>query len=111
MPEEVTPNSSYGSVQHANIDSRLLKKFMGQPGFVQSLTSEQYGGISKRIKTAHWSQNERIVYDAVTDGYTSLDTLPVATGLTTTQVRSAITSLTKKGNLTNLVVVAQPVKM
>lgn len=87
----------YGSSRYDKIDPRQLQKFMRTPGFVQSLTSEQHGGITKRLATARWAPEERIVYDAVADGYTSLDSLPVATGLTETQVRGALASLTQKG--------------
>ena len=82
---------------YQNVDPRQLQKFMRAPGFVQSLTPEQRSGVSRRIMTARWQPEERIVYDAVTEGYTTLDTLPVATGLTESQVRSALASLTQKG--------------
>jgi len=92
MPEATVPTPSY-----RNIDSRQLRQFMKVPGFAQSLTAEQHSGMTRRIMTDRWSSEERIVYDAVEEGYTSLDSLPIATGLTETQVRSALASLTKMG--------------
>jgi len=82
---------------YSNIDPRQLQMFMKQPGFVQSLSPEEHSSMRKRITTAKWQLEERLVYDAVAEGYTSLDTLPVATGLTEAQVRAALASLTRRG--------------
>lgn len=106
VDKKVTTDGGYGTVSHANIDSRQLRKFMKVQGFSQSLSAVERGEIEKRIKTAKWSSNERIVYDAVQDGYTSLDTLPVATGLTEDQVRAAVSKLTKRGYVSNVEVAA-----
>lgn len=97
MVEAAVPAPNY-----RNIDSRQLRTFMKVPGFAQSLTSGQRAGIDKRIMTDRWTQPERIVYDAVAGGYTSLDSLPVATGLTTAQIRQALAGLTKKGYVKNV---------
>lgn len=82
---------------YSNVDPRQLQMFMRQPGFVQSLSSAEYSGMTKRIATAKWHPAERLVYDAVAEGYTDLDSLPVATGLTEAQVRDALASLTERG--------------
>src|SRR3989304_7442524 len=89
----------YGITGHENIDSRQLSSFMRLPGFAQSLTPSQLSSVEKRIATSKWSMEERIVYDAVADGYTSLDSLPIATGLTESKVRGALTSLAQKGEV------------
>lgn len=86
-----------GGAGYTNVDPRQLQMFMRQPGFVQSLSSAEYSGMTKRIATAKWQPEERLVYEAVAEGYTDLDSLPVATGLTESQVRSAIASLTRRG--------------
>jgi len=104
--KKILASGEYGAISHANIDSRQLRKFMKVPGFSQSLSAVERGKIEKRIRTAKWSTNERIVYDAVQDGYTSLDTLPVATGLTEVQVRAAVSKLTKRGYVSNVEVAA-----
>lgn len=86
---------------YSNIDPRQLKKFMRTRGFAQSVTPDQYSGMKKRIATARWQLEERIVYGAIAEGYTDLDSLPIATGLSLTQVREALASLTKRGNITS----------
>lgn len=106
MGDKIVPSSEYGSVSHSKIDSRQLEKFMRSSSFSQTLSAVERGKIEKRIKTAKWSSNERIVYDAVADGYTSMDTLPIATGLTEDQVRSAVAKLTKRGYVSSLEVQA-----
>jgi len=111
MVDKVTTAVEYGKVDYPNIDSRQLKKFMQTPSFSQSLSTVERGKMEKRIDTATWSKDERIVYDAVIDGYTSLDTLPVATGLTDTQVRKAVASLASRGRVSSISVTAQPVQM
>ena len=83
------------------VDPRQLNNFMRVPGFVQSLTPNQYSGMSRRILTAGWDPEERIVYDAVAEGYNSLDSLPVATGLTSEQVSRALDTLTGRGYIIN----------
>ena len=82
---------------YSNVDPRQLQMFMRQPGFVQSLSSTEHSGMTKRVATAKWQPEERLVYDAVAEGYTSLDSLPIATGLTEAQVRAALASLTRRG--------------
>jgi len=83
--------------EFSRVDPRQLNNFMRVPGFVQSLTPTQYGSMFRRILTAGWTPEERIVYDAVIEGYTSLDSLPVATGLTSEQIRGALDTLTGRG--------------
>lgn len=83
--------------EYKNVDSRQLRRFMRIPGFTQSLTSGQAEGMSRRVLTASWAPETRIVYDAILDGYTSMDQLPVATGLTDAQIRGALDDLAGKG--------------
>ena len=83
--------------RYMNIDPRQLEKFTKAPTFTQALLPQQRTDVAKRIVTAKWSPDEKIVYGAVSEGYTSLDSLPVATGLKEAQVRRAIASLTSRG--------------
>lgn len=83
--------------EYKNIDSRQLKKFMRVPSFSQSLTTSQTEGMNRRVLTASWAPETRIVYDAIQDGYTSMDQLPIATGLTTLQINSALADLSSRG--------------
>jgi len=83
--------------EYKRIDSRQLKRFMRVPGFSQSITTSQAEGMNRRILTASWQPETRIVYDAILEGYTSMDQLPVATGLTTQQINSALADLSSKG--------------
>ena len=80
-----------------NIDHRQLERFMRIPGFAQSLSPKQYSNVRYRMTTGPWSQNERIVYDAVAEGYTSLDSLPVATGLPSRDIGNALSGLSRRG--------------
>lgn len=80
-----------------NIDSRQLSKLMRMPEFVASLSPSSYQTAQHRTLTARWPVNARIVYDAVQEGYTSMDQLPIATGLTDKNVKEAVSFLTKKG--------------
>lgn len=90
--------------QSMNLDPRQLAKFMKSPDFVASLSPESYEVAQFRVLTAKWPVNARIVYSAVQDGYTSMDTLPVATGLTASQVEEAVSYLTKKGMVSDIIV-------
>ena len=83
--------------QSMNIDQRQLQRLMRMPEFVASLSPESYKTAQYRNLTAKWPVNTRIVYDAVQEGITSLDSLPVATGLTDKQVRGAVAFLAEKG--------------
>lgn len=83
--------------QSLNIDPRQLQAFMKSPDFVASLSPESHQTAQYRILTAKWSSDARIVYDAVQEGYTSMDQLPLATGLTTSQIRKAVSFLTERG--------------
>lgn len=83
--------------EYKNIDSRQLKRFMRIPDFAQSLTAEQKQGVSRKILTASWQPETRIVYDAILEGYTSMDQLPVVTGLTTQQISDALADLSSRG--------------
>ena len=87
-----TPETRYMS-----IDPRQLQKFMRTPGFVQSLSPTQLEGMDRRLLTARWAPNERVVYQAVKEGYTDLGSLPMATGLTSVQIQAALDSLTARG--------------
>ncbi len=82
---------------YSNIDPRQIQKFMRTPGFVETLAPGQYSGLQERVATAKWQPEEKVVYDAVAEGYTSLDSLPIATGLTEGQVKNALASLTRRG--------------
>lgn len=87
---------------YSQIGGKTLQKLLKTPNFVQTLTPVQFEGMKLRVETARWQPEERIVYDAVQDGYASMDSLPVATGLSSTEVGRAVESLTKKGYLTAL---------
>ena len=87
---------------YKNVGSRTLQKLLSTPEVVQNLSPDQYSGMSRRAATARWSKGERIVFAAVQEGYTSLDSLPIATGLTETQVATAVASLVTRGIITNV---------
>lgn len=90
--------------QAQQIDPRQLARFMKSPDFVASLSPESYETAQFRILTARWPVNVRVVYSAVQEGYTSMDTLPVATGLTASQVQEAVSYLTEKGVISDITV-------
>ena len=82
---------------HERADPRQITKFLRQPGYAQTVSQEQHAGMERRVLTAKWQPNERLVYDAVLDGYTSMDSLPVATGLSEADVRKAAAKLVGRG--------------
>jgi len=79
-----------------NIDPRQLQQFMRSPRFTENLTQEQHQGMQRRVKTAKWTPDMRIVWDAVAEGYTTLDSLPVATGLSDAKIKTALHRLDKE---------------
>ena len=90
------------SQHHGRVDPRQITTFLRQPDFAQTVGQERVAGMERRVMTAKWTPNERIVYDAVQDGYTSMDSLPVATGLTETDVRAAVTQLVGRGVISSI---------
>jgi hypothetical protein len=92
LPLEPTPD-------YSAIDPRLLKKFLRISEFRQSLSPEQYSKAQFRIATARWAPEERIVYSAIQEGYSDTSSLPIATGLTTAQIQTALDSLVRRGAL------------
>ena len=88
--------------RYGRIDPRQVTKFLRQPGFAQTVGQERVAGMEKRVMQAKWQVNERIVYDAVQDGYTSMDSLPVATGLSEADIRSAVTKLVGRGAISSI---------
>lgn len=87
-----------------SIDPRQLGRFTRMSEFRASLTPEESEAVQYRMTTAHWTQEERLVYDAVQEGYTDMDSLPIATGLTTAQIRSAIEKLQGKGYVKEVII-------
>jgi len=83
---------------YGKLDPTLLSRFTQIPEFLVSLTSEQRVDVSKRLTDSGLSLEEKLVYEAVKDGFSDLDCLPVATGgLTVTSIKTALGSLTSKG--------------
>ena len=82
---------------YERVDPRQVTQFLKQPGFAQTVSSEKRAGLERRVKTARWPRNERIVYGAVLDGYKSMDSLPVATGLSDADIRKAVAGLAGRG--------------
>lgn len=83
-------------VQMLNIDPRLLDKFMRSPDFLAESTSQTRSVANYRLMSRYWTPETRIVYDAIQEGYNSMDQLPVATGLTTKQIRESVDYLVSK---------------
>ena len=92
---------------YVNMGARTAKRLLSTPGVIRELSPEQRSGMQFRGKTATWKKTERLVYAAVKEGYTSLDSLPIATGLTSLQVNKAISSLVSKGVITNIGVASE----
>ena len=90
--------------RYSRVDPRQITRFMRQPDFASTVTSEQLSGMGKRVMTAKWQPNERLVYDAVQEGYTSMDSLPVATGLSEADVRAAVAGLIVWGAISEITV-------
>ena len=88
--------------QMLNIDPRQLRKFMKDPNFVATASPETLSVADYRMMTRSWPTETRIVYDAVQEGYTSMDQLPVATGLTDKQIQSSINFLVSKNYISPL---------
>ena len=91
-----------GGQRHGRVDPRQVTAFLRSPEVAQTISPERRAGMDKRVMTAKWSPNERIVYDAVAEGYTSMDSLPVATGLTSTEVREAVARLAGRGAISSV---------
>ena len=87
---------------YKNIGAKTLRNLLSTPEVVQELSPDQYSGMKSRARTATWTGNERLVYAAVQEGYTSLDSLPVATGLTSAQISAAVSSLASKGVVSSI---------
>ena len=83
--------------QSLNIDPRQLQKFMSSPDFRASLSPRDSEAVQYRLMTSKWPEEAKVVYDAVQEGYTTMDRLPLVTGLTTAQIQKAITFLSEKG--------------
>jgi hypothetical protein len=88
-----------------NVGSKQLGQLMRQPDFPRALmqSGQSYQVAADRIATAKWSPESRIVYSAIRDGYTSMDTLPVATGLSNAQIAEAMKFLSKGGYISPFV--------
>ena len=78
-----------------NIDPRQLEVLMRVPALASSPKAQEVAGY--RRLTAKWSPEERLVYDAVQEGFTESSALPVATGLTEAQVGRALGTLVGRG--------------
>ncbi len=90
--------------RYSRIDPRQVTKFLKDPEFTQSISPGARVSLDKRVLQAKWQPNERIVYDAVQDGYTSMDSLPVATGLSEADVRAAVAGLIVRGAVSEVTV-------
>jgi len=84
---------------YMRIGSRQLRRFMRNPKFRQQLSDTQQVAIARRIVMASWSPDMRLVYDAVGEGFDTIDTLPIATGLTSARVRAAYDQLVNLGRV------------
>ena len=83
--------------QLQKIDPKQLQNLMRNPDFIRTQSPEMIAKYNYRVMTAGWSPDERLVYDAVQDGYTSMDSLPVATGLDSASISAAYNSLVNRG--------------
>jgi len=88
--------------RYRRVDPRQVTEFLRHPKFAQTVSPEVRAGLEERVMTAKWTPHERIVYSAVAEGYTSLDSLPVATGLTSTEVREAVARLAGRGFISSI---------
>lgn len=94
----------YGKYRRLPFDPRMAQEIKGRPelmaeqgaGFLSS-----WGGPSGYQTMAKMPPTQRVVYRAVEDGITTSGEISQATGLTNTEVESALSSLNKKG-LVNL---------
>jgi len=82
-----------------NIDPRQLQQFMRSPTVTDSLSSEGRSRMLRRIKTAEWTPEMILVWDAVAEGYDTVDSLPIATGLSIPKINSALHRLDKSGEV------------
>ena len=78
-----------------NIDPRQLERVMRVPAMASSPKAQEMA--SYRYLTAKWLPEERLIYDAVQEGYTDSGSLLVVTGLTQTQIDSALETLVRRG--------------
>lgn len=92
--------ADYRKYRRLPFDPRMAQEIQGIPelraeqgsGFLAS-----WGGPSGYQTMAKMPPEQRVVYRAVEDGITSSGEISSATGLTTVEVESALSSLSKKG--------------
>jgi len=77
--------------------SRTAQRILQTPG--ANLQPDQQQQLQYRVKTARWTPEARVVYDAVREGFGDRQALQVATGLTDAQLERAIDFLTKAGEV------------
>ena len=85
--------------RYSTIDQRQLQRFMRMPDFVRAQTPSQLAQHEFTLQSARWTPEVRIVYRALQDGYTSMDSLPVATGLSESQIEGALNFLVSEGSI------------
>lgn len=88
--------------QHSKMGARTIQRILNNPAAIQEIPYEVRTAMAYRAGTAKWTPDERVVYSAVQDGFTSMDTLPVATGLKEEQVSAALASLTARGYISGV---------
>lgn len=90
----------YSQYKRLPFDTRMVQEIQGSPamraeqgqGFLSS-----WGGPSGYQKMATLPPEQRVVYRAVEDGLVSSQEISSATGLTPTEVQSALSGLSKRG--------------
>ena len=88
-------NPVHGPQQHSRqgLDPRLARKFLR----ASDLASEEREKLQTYVIQSKWVANERSVYSAIVDGFTTVAEISTVTGLPESQVTSEINTLASKG--------------
>lgn len=82
------------------LDPRLAAKFLQQaPGQRGGITSAERSYLTTTIPLSYLSNEEKLVYGAIADGYSTTDDIQQVTGLDKVQVNKALSDLNKKGKI------------
>ena len=93
--------ADYNQYQRLPFDPRMAREIQGNPitraeqGGTAFLS--KWGGVQGYQQMSKMKATERVVYKAVQDGVTDEANISSVTGLTRTEVSSAVNSLNKKG--------------
>lgn len=84
--------------RYMSMDPRLIDKFLRCPDFIKTQSLSSVQAMERRLRTRRFSPNERKVHYALEQGY-RVSALPLATGLTTQDIQTALDKLESRGEV------------